>query len=47
MSITPIPDALEVLTALKAHYRLGVISNTVGSGDAELAEALERRGSAL
>jgi putative hydrolase of the HAD superfamily len=44
MAIVPIPDAVEVLTALKAHYRLGVISNTVGSGDAELAEALERAG---
>ena len=44
MAITPIPDAIEVLTALKPRYRLGVISNTVGSGDAELAEALERAG---
>src|SRR5207245_8451486 len=25
-------------------YRLGVISNTVGSGDAELADALEKAG---
>jgi HAD superfamily hydrolase (TIGR01509 family) len=44
MAITPIPDAFEVLTALKPRYRLGVISNTVGSGDAELKEALERAG---
>ncbi len=44
MAITPIPDAIEVLIALKPRYRLGVISNTVGSGDAELAEALERAG---
>jgi len=44
MAIKPIPDALEVLTALKPHYRLGVISNTVGSGDAELVEALEKAG---
>jgi putative hydrolase of the HAD superfamily len=44
MTIRPIPDALEVLTTLKQHYRLGVISNTVGSGDAELIEALERAG---
>jgi putative hydrolase of the HAD superfamily len=44
MAIMPIPDALEVLTTLKVHYRLGVISNTVGSGDAELVEALERAG---
>ena len=44
MAITPIPDAREVLTALKPRYRLGIISNTVGSGDAELTEALERAG---
>ena len=44
MAITPIPDAREVLTALKPRYRLGIISNTVGSGDAELAEALEKAG---
>ena len=44
MAITPIPDALEVLTALKPRYRLGVISNTVGSGDAELVAALEKAG---
>jgi putative hydrolase of the HAD superfamily len=44
MAMTPIPDVLEVLTALKPRYRLGVISNTVGSGDAELADALEKAG---
>jgi HAD superfamily hydrolase (TIGR01662 family) len=44
MALIRIPDALEVLTALKPHYRLGVISNTVGSGDAELAEVLEKAG---
>jgi FMN hydrolase / 5-amino-6-(5-phospho-D-ribitylamino)uracil phosphatase len=44
MAITPIADVLEVLTALKPRYRLGVISNTVGSGDAELADALEKAG---
>lgn len=44
MAIRPIPDALEVLSALKRRYRLGVISNTVGSGDAELIEALEKAG---
>jgi HAD superfamily hydrolase (TIGR01509 family) len=44
MDITPIPGAVEVLTALKPRYRLGVISNTVGSGDAELSQALERAG---
>jgi HAD superfamily hydrolase (TIGR01549 family) len=44
MAIAPIPDAREILTALKPRYRLGVISNTVGSGDAELVEALEKAG---
>ena len=44
MAITPIPGALEALSSLKPKYRLGVISNTVGSGDAELAEALEQAG---
>ena len=44
MAIRPIPDALEVLTALKRRYRVGIISNTVGSGDAELVDALEKAG---
>jgi FMN phosphatase YigB (HAD superfamily) len=44
MAIIPIDGAIDVLRALKAHYRLGVISNTVGSGDAELEEALEKAG---
>jgi putative hydrolase of the HAD superfamily len=44
MAIRPIPDALEVLTALKRRFRLGIISNTVGSGDAELVDALEKAG---
>jgi pyrimidine 5'-nucleotidase len=44
MALRPIPGALDVLSALKPHYKLGVISNTVGSGDAELAEALEQAG---
>jgi len=44
MAMTPMPDVFEVLTALKTRYRLGVISNTVGSGDAELADALEKAG---
>lgn len=44
MALTPIPDAVEVLTALKARYRLGVISNTVGSGDAELSDVLGKAG---
>jgi len=42
MAMTPMADVVEVLTALKTRYRLGVISNTVGSGDAELADALEK-----
>jgi HAD superfamily hydrolase (TIGR01509 family) len=44
MAMTPMADVVEVLTALKTRYRLGVISNTVGSGDAELADALEKAG---
>ncbi|MDQ6713800.1 MAG: HAD family hydrolase [Candidatus Dormibacteraeota bacterium] len=44
MAIKPIADAFEVLSSLRARYRLGVISNTVGSGDAELIEALEKAG---
>lgn len=44
MTIAPIPGAFEVLSALRSHYRLGVISNTVGSGDAELEEVLEQAG---
>lgn len=44
MAIAPIPGALELLVALKPRYRLGVISNTVGSGDDEVAAALERAG---
>jgi FMN hydrolase / 5-amino-6-(5-phospho-D-ribitylamino)uracil phosphatase len=44
MTITPIAGALDVLASLKPRYRLGVISNTVGSGDAELADVLERAG---
>ena len=44
MAITPLPGAFEVLTALKPRYRLGVISNTVGSGDAELNAALDKAG---
>ncbi len=44
MAITPIPGALEVLTALKPRYRVGIISNTVGSGDRELSDVLQRAG---
>lgn len=44
METRPIPGAAAVLSALKARYRLGVISNTVGSGDREVHEALRRAG---
>ncbi|HEX9546856.1 MAG TPA: HAD family hydrolase [Acidimicrobiales bacterium] len=44
MAITPIDDAIAVLTTLKPFYRLGVISNTVGSGDAELDDVLQKAG---
>ena len=44
MAVTPLPDALQVLTTLKIRYRIGIISNTVGSGDRELTEVLGRAG---
>ena len=44
MAVTPLPHALEVLTQLKPRYRLGIISNTVGSGDVELSAVLEQAG---
>jgi putative hydrolase of the HAD superfamily len=44
MEIAPIPGATELLADLKPHYRLGIISNTVGSGDAELDAALTKAG---
>jgi FMN hydrolase / 5-amino-6-(5-phospho-D-ribitylamino)uracil phosphatase len=44
MAITPIDGAIDVLTRLRPFYRLGVISNTVGSGDAELDEVLQKAG---
>jgi HAD superfamily hydrolase (TIGR01509 family) len=44
MAVTPLPDALQVLTTLKNRYRIGIISNTVGSGDRELTEVLGRAG---
>ena len=44
MDIKPIPGAVEILTELKRSYRLGIISNTVGSGDAEVWASLERVG---
>ena len=44
MAVTPLPDALEVLATLKSRFRIGIISNTVGSGDRELTEVLARAG---
>ena len=44
MAVTPLPDALEVLRRLKMGFRIGIISNTVGSGDRELTEVLSRAG---
>jgi putative hydrolase of the HAD superfamily len=44
MAVTPIPGALDVLRALKPRYRIGIVSNTVGSGDRELSDVLERAG---
>ncbi len=46
MAALPLPGALEVLGTLKGRYRLGIISNTVGSGDVQLAQTLERVGMA-
>ncbi len=42
MTLHPIPFAPELIGALRARYRLGIVSNTVGSGDWELREALRR-----
>jgi putative hydrolase of the HAD superfamily len=44
MTIQPIAGAVEVLSRLKPSYRIGVISNTVGSGDKEVREALQQAG---
>ena len=44
MAVTPLAGAREVLAALKPRYRIGIISNTVGSGDRELSDVLERAG---
>ncbi len=44
MAVTPLPHALEVLAELKTRFRLGIISNTVGSGDVELAAVLDQAG---
>ena len=44
MDIRALPGAIEALSTLKQRYRLGVISNTVGSGDAEVADTLAKAG---
>lgn len=44
MVIQPVAGALETLALLRPHYRLGVISNTVGSGDADVAQVLDQAG---
>lgn len=44
MQLEAMPGALETLTVLHTRYRLGVISNTVGSGDSEVGDVLERVG---
>jgi putative hydrolase of the HAD superfamily len=44
MEPIPVPYALEVLGQLKKRFKLGIISNTVGSGDAELAAVLQSIG---
>jgi FMN phosphatase YigB (HAD superfamily) len=44
MAVTPVSGALEVLTAIRSDFRIGIISNTVGSGDKEMTAVLERAG---
>ncbi len=44
MALEPLPYAIELLAALKPRYQLGIVSNTVASGDAEVREALRRMG---
>ena len=44
MELKPMPHALELLQALKPQSKLGIISNTVGSGDAELRQVLDGLG---
>lgn len=44
MVLQPIEDAVEVLSLLKGRFRIGVISNTVGSGDADVREVLAEAG---
>lgn len=42
MALDPMPFAPELIGSLRLRYRLGIVSNTVGSGDRELREALRR-----
>ena len=44
MALQPMDGAGEVLQALRSRYRIGIISNTVGSGDAEVRTALQQTG---
>ncbi|HEY8677906.1 MAG TPA: HAD family hydrolase [Candidatus Dormibacteraeota bacterium] len=44
MAITPVADAAEVLQGLRARFRIGLVSNTVGSGDQEMTDVLARAG---
>jgi FMN phosphatase YigB (HAD superfamily) len=44
MAVTPVSGAAEVLMAIRSHFRIGIISNTVGSGDKEISAVLERAG---
>lgn len=44
MVLQPVAGAQQVLAELKARFRLGVISNTVGSGDREVQQVLQEAG---
>ena len=41
MTLTPVAHALDLLRWLRPRARIGVVSNTVGSGDAEVWQVLE------
>lgn len=44
MDVRCVEGAVHTLATLKRRFRLGVISNTVGSGDLEVAQTLEKAG---
>ncbi|HYM50110.1 MAG TPA: HAD family hydrolase [Candidatus Limnocylindrales bacterium] len=46
MTLTPIPHALDLLAWLRPRVRVGIVSNTVGSGDADVWQVVERAGMA-